>query len=105
MLNKRLTLGNLYAPSSVDQAEFFDKVINEVSINNELIVVGGDWNVALNPNMYSNQPSKVYRARSRKPIIDFMNSCDLVDAYITLHKDTRRYMWRLFNSTQSSRLD
>ena len=77
MLNKRLTLGNVCAPSSGDHAEFLDKVINEVSMNNELIVVGGDWNVALNPNMYSNQPSEVYRARSRKPIIDFMNSCDM----------------------------
>ena len=42
---------------------FFDKVINEV---NELIVIGGDWNVALNPKIDSNQPSSVHRARSRK---------------------------------------
>ena len=32
---------------------FFDKVINEVvSMDNELIVIGGDWNVALNPKIY-----------------------------------------------------
>ena len=67
MLNKRLTLANLYAPSSGDHPEYFDKVINEVvSMNNELIVIGGDWNVALNPQIDSNQPSNVYRARSRK---------------------------------------
>ena len=67
MLNKRLTLANLYAPSSGDHPEFFDKVINEVvSMDNELIVIGGDWNVALNPKIDSNQPSSVYRARSRK---------------------------------------
>ena len=41
MLNKRLTLANLYAPSSGDHPEFFDKVINEVvSMDNELIVIG-----------------------------------------------------------------
>ena len=34
-----------------------------------------------------------------------MNSYDLVDVYITLHKDTRKYSWRRFNSTQRSRLD
>jgi len=45
MLNKRLTLANLYAPSSGDHPEFFDKVINElVSVDNELSVTGGDWN-------------------------------------------------------------
>ena len=33
---------------------FFDKVINEVvSVDNELIVIGGDWNVALNPKIDS----------------------------------------------------
>ena len=37
--------------------------------------------------------------------IDFMNSYDLLDVYRTLHKDTRRYSWRRFNSTQRSRLD
>ena len=33
--------------------ELFDQVINEVvSMNNELTVIGGDWNVALNPKTY-----------------------------------------------------
>ena len=49
---------------------FFDKVINEVVfMDNELTVTGGYWNVALNPQIDSNlcnQPSSVYRARSRK---------------------------------------
>ena len=47
----------------------------------------------------------MYRARSRKKIIDFMNSYDLVDVYRTLHKDTIKYSWRRFNSIQRSRLD
>ena len=34
-----------------------------------------------------------------------MNSYDLVDVYRTLHKDTRKYSWRRFNSTQRSGLD
>ena len=81
-------------------------MINEVvSMDNELIVIGGDWNVALNPQIDCNQPSNVYRARSRNNIIDFMNSYDLVDVYRTLHKDTRKYSWRRFNSTQRGRLD
>ena len=92
MLNKRLTLANLYAANSEFFFFFFfflflfHKVINEiVSVDNELIVIGGDWNVALNPKIDSNQPSSVYRARNRKQIIDFMNSYNLVDVYRTLH--------------------
>ena len=66
-INKRLTLPKLYAPRSRDHPEFFDQVINEfVSMDNELIVIGGDWNVALNPKIDSNQPSSVYRAISMK---------------------------------------
>ena len=34
-----------------------------------------------------------------------MKSYDLVDVYRTLHRDTRKYSWRRFNSTQRSRLD
>ena len=82
MLNKRLTLENLYAPSRGDHPEFLDKVIKEVvSMDNELIVIGGDWNVALNPKIDSNQPSSVYCARSRGKN-DFMTWLKSTELYI-----------------------
>ena len=37
-----------------------------VAMNNERIVIGGDWNVALNPTMDPDHASNVYRVRSRK---------------------------------------
>ena len=50
MLNKRITVTNIYAPSSGDHPEFFEKVIIEVVLlDNESIVIGGDWNLALTP--------------------------------------------------------
>ena len=58
-------------------------------MDNELIIIGGDWNVAMNPKIDTNHPSNVYRARSRKKILDFMDSYDLVDVYRTLHSNTR----------------
>ena len=67
MMNKRLTLANIYAPSSGEHPEYFDTVIREiVAMDNELIVIGGDWNVALNPKIDTNHPSNVYRVRGRK---------------------------------------
>ena len=33
-----------------------------------------------------------------------MNDYDLVDMYITLHSNTRKYSWRRFNGMQRSRL-
>ena len=48
-LNRRMTLGTVYGPSSGDQPEFFEEVFNKItSFDSELIVVGGDWNAALN---------------------------------------------------------
>ena len=52
-----------------------------VNMDNGLIIIGGDWNVAMNPKIDTNHPSNVYRARSRKKILDFMDSYDLVDVY------------------------
>ena len=104
MMNKRITLANMYAPSSGDHPEFFDTVIREiVAMANELIVIGGDWNVALNPKIDTNHLSNVYVVRSRKKTCDFMNDYDLVDIYRTLRADTRKYSWRRFNVMQRSR--
>ena len=106
MMNKHLTLVYIYAPSSGDDPKFFDTVIREiVAMDNELIVIGGDWNVALNPKMDTNHPRNVYRIRSRKNIFDFMNDYELVDIYRTLDADTRKYSWKRFNGMQKSRLD
>ena len=92
MLNKRLTLANVYAPSSGDHPEIFDKVIKEVmSVDYEMIIIGGDWNVALNPKIDTNQPSNVHRAREREKIIEFMRDYDLINIYRTLYSDIRKY--------------
>ena len=88
MLNKRMTIANIYAPSSGDHPEFFEKVIREVVLlDNESVVIGGDWNMVLNPKIDGNHPTNIYHARSRKQIVDFMNTYDLVDVYRNLTLD------------------
>ena len=85
MLNTGMTIANIYAPSSDDQPESFEKVIREVVLlDNESIVIGADCNLALNPNIASNHPTNIYHARSRKQIHDIMNTYDLVDVYRNL---------------------
>ena len=59
-LNRRMTLGTVYGPNSGDQPEFFEEVFNKItSFDSELIVVGGDWNAALNHTLDTNQPSNI----------------------------------------------
>ena len=43
-------------------------------MNNEMIVKGGDWNLALNPKIDANHPSNMYRVRSRKVVIGYMKN-------------------------------
>ena len=70
MLNKHMTIANIYAPSSGDHPVYFERVIREVVLlDDESIVIGGDWNVALNPKIDSNHPTNIYRARSGKQIV------------------------------------
>ena len=46
---------------SGDHPEFSDKVTKEVvSMDNEMIVIGGDRNIAFNPKIDTNQPTNVY---------------------------------------------
>ena len=106
ILNQRITLGNVYGPSAGDHPEFFENLFDLiVTLDNEKIIIGGDWNIALNPIIDTNHPSNVYRHRSRRKVIEFMEKYDMVDIYRTLHSDCRKYTWRRFNSTQRSRLD
>ena len=81
-LNRRMTLGTVYGPSSGDQPEFFEEVFNKItSFDSELIVVGGDWNAALNHTLDTNHPSNIYRNRSRVKIQEFIEQCDVVDIF------------------------
>ena len=104
---KRITLVNLYGSSSKDNFQFFDDLFHMVeNVGNEDIIMGGDWNVVLNPkldarnyNSYSNRP------RSRNKIVEMMGDLQLVDVWRHLFPDKRGYTWRRFNSVQQSRLD
>ena len=107
LLGKRLSLINVYGPSSGDNPAFFDMVFGKIQqIGNEHIVIGGDWNCVLNMNTDArNYTSTVNRPRTRAHIKSMMNELELVDIWREYHPDKRAYTWRRFNSIKQSRLD
>ena len=107
ILDKRLTLTNIYGPSTGDNPYFFEKIFNLVNqIGNEIIITGGDWNCLQNPNLDSrNYSGNPLRPRSRRKINDWMGDLDLIDVFRKLFPDKRAYSWRRFNSTKQGRLD
>ena len=49
IMKKRITLANVYGPSSGDKPDFFNNISNQIDrIGNQLVIAGGDWNVLLN---------------------------------------------------------
>lgn len=107
ILKKRITLVNVYGPSSGDDPQLFQNVSNLVSgIGNENVVMGGDWNCALDFKIdVSNYDSVIYRPRMRKQIFDTMASHDLVDIWRDLHPTKKSFTWRRFRTTKQARLD
>ena len=105
--SKRVSMINIYGNSRRDDPDFFlniCKILEE--IGNENIILGGDWNVVLDPKLDArNSSSLSRRPRSREKIIEMMALFDLVDIWRQIYPDKRGYTWRRFNSFQQSRLD
>ena len=106
MLGKRMTLVNLYAPSSGDHPEYFEKNEKDIDkIANNYILIGGDWNVVLTPALDSSWYRAVNRPRDRKKVYDLMLKYDLIDSWRELYPEKKKYTWRRFKSFVQGRLD
>ena len=106
LLDKRITLVNIYAPSAGDHPEFFESLFNNIiDYDNNDMIIAGDWNIALDPKLDSNHPSNIYKVKSRQVLSSFMNSNNVIDIFRILHGSARKYTWKRFNGTQRSRID
>jgi exonuclease III len=107
IMKKRVTLINVYGPSSGDNADFFVKVEDCIQqIGNDLIILAGDWNCVLNRNMdVRNYFGVEHRPKTRKKILDIIDNNDLCDIYREIHPIKKSYTWRKFKTSKQSRLD
>ena len=108
IFDKRYTVSNIYGPSSKDSPDFFTnifEIVKNVNVTNQ-ILMGGDWNVILDPSMDArNYLSYNSRPNSRKLIKEMMENNDLVDIYRSVYPSKKAYTWRKFNTIKQSRLD
>ena len=109
--NENFILINVYAPTkdnSKEQKQFFEYVndkLEDYTICN--IIIGGDFNVCLNPNLDKHGGAKVKQSARAKQIYEIAETNDLIDVWRTFNEDKRRFTWRSFtkNGRVSSRLD
>ena len=82
-LKKRLTLVNVYGPSGTDSPTFFETMFNEIeALENDEIIIGGDWNIALNVNLDTFQYQGFsHRTNAKKKILEKMDRLNLIDLW------------------------
>ena len=109
--NETLVIVNVYAPTKDDnksQKLFFEqlskKLDSHIGYN---ILVGGDFNVCLNPDMDKRRGTKLKQSFCGKFIETMSEDLDLIDIWRVLNEDTKRFTWRSLTKKGrvSSRLD
>ena len=102
---------NVCAPTkdnSKEQKQFFEYVNDRLEDYTGCnIIIGGDFNVCLNPNLDKQGGAKVKQSAWAKQIYEMAETNDLIDVWRTFNEDKRRFTWRSFtkNGRVSSRLD
>ena len=106
ILQKRMTLINIYGPSDRDNPEFLDEIAKVISLfGNEHVISGGDWNCVLDMKIDCNYTSRTHRQRTRNRLKELMADENLIDIFRELYPNKRLYSWRRFNTTKQGRLD
>ena len=103
---KRYTIINLYGPSDRDCPLFFHDILDKLEdMNNESIIIGGDWNVIPDMGLDTHIYRGGNRPRARAKIKEMTEIMKLTDIWRELHPNDKKFTWRRFNSAQQGRLD
>ena len=106
MQSTRYTIVNLYGPSDRDYPAFFEDILEKVEdMNNESIIIGGDWNVIPDMGLDTHNYRGGNRPRARAKINEMTEIMNLTDIWRELHPNDKKFTWRRFNSAQQGRLD
>ena len=100
-----LRLINIYAPN-MDSPGFFQSILKliEESQQDHLIVCG-DFNLVLNPELDSFNYVNINNPRSRQCVLEMLQLHNMKDAFRYLHPTLKRYSWRRKNPIKQARLD
>ena len=101
----KLTLINIYAPNE-DSPHFFSNIQRIITeFYNSSVIICGDFNLVLNPELDYYQYKSIGNPRARNKLLRTIEDENLNDIYRHLHSDTKRYTWRKKSPLKQSRLD
>ena len=109
--DQNFILVNIYAPTkdNIDaQLLFFEYIADKLNAYaDKNIVIGGDFNVCLNPKLDKKGGKQEKQSKSALSIISLLENFNLTDVWRVLNEDKTRFTWRGFTKKGhvSSRLD
>ena len=89
---KKFTLINLYGPND-DKPKFYKELRQKYkSLNNDNIIMCGDWNLVINPDLDINNYLHINNPRARNEVLDNIIEEDgFLDTYRIFHEEKREY--------------
>ena len=104
-LNRTVAVGSIYGPNE-DNPEFYKELFKEVqSMECDEILLGGDWNLVMDPSLDYVSYSKINNKKARQTLLDEIQNFELVDIWRTQHCDARNYTWSTDKKRKRARLD
>ena len=105
MIERRMTLVTLYGPNQ-DNPRNFKKIFKKIrEIGNDDVIIVGDWNLVINPDVDYSKQRKIMNKNSRQFVLNKISEFNLVDIWRIQHKDIRQYTWHTKSRDKQSRLD
>ena len=90
----RITLVNLYGPNS-DEPSFYDDLNKRIleQGNNDILLVG-DWNLLLDPNVDGKNYKHINNPNARQRVLKLITELNLYDVWRDENGDKHMYTWR-----------
>ena len=90
----RITLVNLYGPNT-DDPDFYDDIYKRIlqQGNNDILLVG-DWNLLLDPNVDGKNYKHINNPNARQRVLKLMTDLNLYDVWRDENGEKRMYTWR-----------
>ena len=103
---QKFTLVNLYGPND-DKPKFYKEIRQKYNVfQNDKIIICGDWNLVINPDLDTNNYLHINNPRVRQEVLNMIDEEDFVDIYRVLNGDKREFTWRRRNPVRKqARLD
>ena len=103
--SKNISLITLYGPNS-DNVVFYENLNHIIEeLGNDDIIICGDFNLVLNPELDYFNYLHINNPRSREKLLEVISDKGLIDIYREQNENTRRYTWRKKNPLKQARLD